>query len=169
MEKQISQGLTKQLNLELFSAYLYLDFSNFYAQADLTGFAHWYRVQTQEERDHALMFLAYLQDSGEAAALSAVAAPPGVYKSFEQPLALALEHEQAVTASIHRLYGMAMDAKDYRTTQFLDWFVAEQREEEKTARELQSKFRLFGGEQKSLYLLNSELQSRVYTPANPQP
>jgi ferritin len=81
------------------------------------------------------------------------------------PLKAALEHERYVTALINNIYGAAYDVRDFRTMQFLDWFVKEQGEEEKTASDLITKMELFGNDPKSLYMLNSELGGRTYTAA----
>ena len=81
------------------------------------------------------------------------------------PLVAGLEHERYVTSLITAIYNAASDAKDYKTMQFLDWFVKEQGEEEKNADDLIKKMKLFGGDAKGLYMLNQELAARVYTPS----
>ena len=80
-----------------------------------------------------------------------------------QVLELGLEHERYVTGLIHTLYEAAYSAKDFRTMQFLDWFVKEQGEEEKNAEDLIKKMKLYGEDAKGLYMLNSEMAARVYT------
>lgn len=164
MNADISKQLNKQINYELYSAYFYLDISNYYLETDLDGFAGWFRVQTQEERDHAMLIMDYLQDNDEPVRLESVQAPERKYQNAGHPLDLAYAHEQKVTSAIHTLYESAMDKKDYRSMQFLNWFIREQQEEERSVRDLINRYRLFGSDQKSLYLLNSELKSRSYTP-----
>lgn len=95
--------------------------------------------------------------------LEAVGKPDGAFASLEAPLPAALEHERYVTALINAIYTAAQAAQDYRTVQFLDWFVKEQGEEEKNAADLITKMELFGSDAKGLYMLNSELAARVYT------
>lgn len=153
----------KNLFKEFYSAYLYLDIANFYASKGLDGFANWYQVQAKEEQDHAMLFYQYLHNNGQPVILEAVGKPDGAFASLEAPLAAALEHERYVTALINAIYTAAQAAQDYRTVQFLDWFVKEQGEEEKNAADLITKMELFGSDAKGLYMLNSELAARVYT------
>lgn len=163
LDQKVSELLNKQINAELYSAYLYLDFSIFYQEEGLDGFANWYKIQTQEERDHAMLMLEYMQNNGEKVTLEAVAKPDKECKALKDPLEFALEHERHVTALIHAIYDAANAVKDYRTMQFLDWFVKEQGEEEKSAEDMVKKFELFGSDPKSLYMLDNEMASRTYT------
>ena len=135
----------------------------YYAAAGLDGFENWYRVQAQEERDHAMLFYQYLQNNGEGVTFEAIAKPEWERGDHMTPLKKALEHEKLVTASINAIYAAAYEVKDFRTMQMLDWFIKEQGEEEKNAADLITKMDLFGGDSKGLYMLNSELKARVYT------
>ncbi|WP_342755962.1 ferritin [Kineothrix sedimenti] len=163
LNKEISSKITEQINYELFSAYLYLDISNYYADNNLNGFANWFKIQAQEERDHAMLFMDYLLNNSEKVVLKDIKAPNASYSDFRQPAVAAFEHELKVTEKIHDIYGAAYELKDYRTMQFLDWFIKEQNEEEKNAEENIKKYDLFGGDAKGLYLLDSELGTRVYS------
>ncbi|MDD4781324.1 MAG: ferritin [Tissierellia bacterium] len=164
LNENVSKLLNEQINKELFSAYLYLDFSNYYYDEGLDGFGNWFKIQAQEERDHAMLILQYMQNNGEKVKLTQIAGPDISYADHKIPLTEALKHEQFITASIHDIYDEALKTKDYRTTQFLDWFVQEQGEEEKNSEDLIKKYELFGTEAKSLYMLNSELGARTYAP-----
>ncbi len=163
MDAKVAQLLNEQINKEFYSAYLYLEFANYYAAAGLDGFENWYRIQAQEERDHALLFYQYLHNNSEKVTLEAIAKPDCVLSDHMAPLRAGLEHEQYVTSLIHRLYAAASEAQDYRTMQMLDWFIKEQGEEEKNASDLITKMELFGSDAKGLYMLNSELGARVYS------
>ncbi|BDF70659.1 ferritin [Oscillospiraceae bacterium] len=163
LDQKVAQLINGQINKELYSAYLYLDFSVYYEELGLSGFANWYNVQAQEERDHAMLFLKYLQNSGGKVTLEAVDAPAVKPGSAAAVLDEGLKHEQYVTALIHAIYDAAYTVKDFRTMQFLDWFVKEQGEEEKNAEDLIKKMALFGGDAKGLYMLDAELAARVYT------
>ena len=163
MNEKVSRLLNEQINKEFYSAYLYLEFANYYAAAGLNGFENWYRVQAQEERDHALLFYQYLQNNNEKVTLEAIAKPACDLTDNMAPLKAALEHEKYVTSLIDTIYGAAYEAKDYRTMQFLDWFIQEQGEEEKNASDLITKMELFGDDRKSLYMLNNELAARAYS------
>ncbi|MBE7028256.1 MAG: ferritin [Ruminococcaceae bacterium] len=163
LDKKVSQLINEQINKELYSAYLYLDFSIFYEQQGLDGFANWYMVQAQEERDHAMLMLKYLQLNGEKVTLSAVAKPDKELSELIDPLKFGFEHEQYVTSLINDIYKAAYDAKDFRSMQFLDWFVKEQLEEEKSADDMIKKMQLFGNDSKGLYSLDAEYAARIYT------
>lgn len=162
--EQIHKLLNKQVTKEFYSAYLYLAIANYYTQQNLDGFANWFEVQAKEELDHALLFRKYLLNDGVAIFFEQIDMPDTAYQKLEQPLAASLAHERMITASITEIYSMALDCKDYKTTQMLDWFIKEQGEEEKNAADLCKKFELFGSDAKSLYLLNAELMTRIYAP-----
>lgn len=163
MNEKVRELLNQQINKELYSAYLYLDFSNYFEDRGLDGFANWYMIQAQEERDHAMLFYQYLQNNNQKVTLEAIAKPDKVLDSDMTVLKAGLEHEQYVTSLINDIYAAAYDVKDFRTMQFLDWFVKEQGEEETNANDLITKMELFGSDAKSLYMLNSELAARVYS------
>lgn len=163
LNEKVAELINTQINKEFYSAYLYLEFANFYEDEGLKGFANWYRVQAQEERDHAMLMIQYMQNNGAKVTLEAVEKPDADLKEKMDPLKQGYEHEQYVTSLIHNIYGAAYDVRDFRTMQFLDWFVKEQGEEETNASDLIKKMELFGNDAKSLYMLDSELGGRVYT------
>ncbi len=163
LDKKVSELLNDQINKELYSGYLYLDFSVYYQEQGLDGFANWYMIQAQEERDHAMLMLEYMQNNGEHITLDQINKPDKVCKTLKDPLDFSLDHERYVTSLINAIYDAAHAVKDYRTMQFLDWFVKEQGEEEKNAEDMVKKFELFGMDPKSLYMLNNEMASRTYS------
>lgn len=163
LNKDVAALINDQINKELYSAYLYLDFSNYYKEEGLDGYANWYYIQAQEERDHAMLFLQYMQMNGEKVTLEAIAKPDKELTSLIAPLEFGLEHEQYVTSLINNIYAVAMKANDFRTMQFLDWFVKEQMEEEENAEGNLKRFQLFGSDMKALYDLDTELAARVYS------
>ena len=163
LNAKVHQLLNQQINKEFYSAYLYLDFSNYFKAKGLDGFANWYMVQAQEERDHAMLFYTYLQNENMPVTLEAIDKPDKVFNSHMAVLEAGLEHEQYVTSLINDIYGAAYDVRDFRTMQFLDWFVKEQGEEETNANDLITKYELYAGDARGLYLLNQELAARVYS------
>ena len=165
LNEKIAKLINEQVNKELYSGYLYLDFANYYAAERLDGFEHWYEVQAQEERDHAMMMRRYLIDNGVRVTFGAIAKPDKKFADAVGPLKAGYEHEQYVTSLINNIYSTAFETKDFKTMQFLDWFIKEQGEEEKNAEDLLKKMELFGHEAKGLYALNGELGARVYTPS----
>lgn len=163
MNDKIAFLLNQQINKELYSAYLYLDMSNFYDEMDLDGYANYYMIQAQEERDHALLFMKYMQNNGLKITLEAIDKPDKTFETVLDPLVIAAEHERYVTSLINDIYHEAHQAKDYRTMKFLDWFVDEQGEEEDNADSMVNRYKLFGADPKGLYLLDQEYAGRVYT------
>ena len=163
MNDKIAFLLNQQINKELYSAYLYLDMSNFYDEMDLDGYANYYMIQAQEERDHALLFMKYMQNNGLKITLEAIDKPDKTFETVLDPLVIAAEHERYVTSLINDIYHEAHQAKDYRTMKFLDWFVDEQGEEEDNADSMVNRYKLFGADPKGLYLRDQEYAGRVYT------
>ena len=164
LKPDVKKLLNEQINKELFSAYLYLAIANYYGEKNLNGFENWFLVQAKEEQDHAMLFRQYLLNEGADISLLAIDAPQNAFDSFRAPLTESLKHEQLVTQSIYAIYAQAQKAGDFRTVNFLNWFVTEQGEEEKNADELIKRFDLFGGDAKGLYMLNADLGTRVYAP-----
>ena len=154
----------EQINKELYSTYCFLGIANYYADQGLNGFENWFFVQTQEELDHAQLFRKYLLNNGESVVLTEIAAPDAEYKDFREPLVKALEHERFVTDCINKIYQAAYKINDFRTMQFLNWFIEEQGEEEMNADDNIKKFDLFAGDSKGLYMLDNEMKARVYAP-----
>ena len=163
MNDKIAALLNQQINKEFYSAYLYLDISNYYDELDLDGYANYYMIQAQEERDHALLFMKYMQNNGLKVTLEAIDKPDKTFGSILDPLVAAADHERYVTALINNIYHECHEAHDYRTMKFLDWFVDEQMEEEDNADSMISRYKLFGSDPKGLYLLDQEYAARVYT------
>lgn len=163
MNEKVSALLNDQINKEFYSAYLYLDMANFYSQKGLDGFANWYEIQAREEQDHAMLMYQYLHNNGETVTLEAIAKPDKTFTTLMDPLKAGLEHEKYVTSLINNIYAAAQEVNDFRTTQFLDWFIKEQGEEEKNSSDQITKMELFGDDARSLYMLNSELAARVYS------
>mgnify|MGYP001301006879 CR=1 FL=1 len=163
INEKVAALLNNQVNKEFYSAYLYLEFSNYYEENGLSGFANWYNIQAQEERDHALLFVKYMQNNDLKVTFETIDKPDADLKTNMDPLKAGLEHEKFVTELINNIYAAAYDAKDFRTTQFLDWFIKEQGEEEVNASDLIKKMEIFGDDAKGLYLLDQEMGARVYS------
>ncbi|WP_290776242.1 ferritin [Anaerofustis sp.] len=163
LNEKVAKLLNDQINKELYSAYIYLDMANFYADYGLDGFENWFYIQAQEERDHAMMMREYLKDNGHKITSELIEKPEYTYEKPMDPLVKTLHHEKIVTGLINNIYDAAHEVKDYRTMQFLDWFVNEQMEEEKNAEDNIRKFELFGSDPKGLYSLDQEFLARAYT------
>ena len=163
MDKQVADLMKDQVNKEFYSAYLYLDIYNYYDEKNLDGFGHWFMLQAKEEQQHALKILKYLQDNNEKVKLETIPAPEFNFTNLREPLVATLKHEQYVTGLIHAISKKARESDDFRSYQFMEWFVAEQGEEEKNTSDLIAKYDLFGDDPKGLYLLNNELGGRTET------
>ncbi len=163
MEEKVSKLMNEQINAEFYSAYLYLDFANYYESKGLEGFANWYEIQAKEEQEHAMLMYHFMHNNGEKVTLEQIDKPNKEFNELIDPLMAGLEHEKYVTSLIHNIYAAAQSVNDFRTLQFLDWFVKEQGEEEKNASDMITKMELFGSDPKGLYMLDNELKSRVYS------
>ena len=167
MDAKVYELINDQINKELYSAYLYLQFADFYKEEGLDGFANWYEIQAQEERDHAMIFRKYLHENGCSVALKPIEGPAKHFENFLEPLEAGLEHEKYVTGLINDIYAAADAVKDYRAMKFLDWFIEEQQEEEDNAETLIQKMKLFGSDAKALYDLDQEQLARTYHVPSP--
>lgn len=167
MEQRVYELINDQINKELYSSYLYLSFADYYEQEGLTGFANWYNIQAKEELDHALIFRNYLHENGCAVKLLAIDQPDKEFTDFVQPLEAALTHEKYVTSLINDIYAAAFEAHDYRTMNFLSWFIEEQQEEEDNAETMVTRMKLFGDDAKALYDLDQENAARTYSVPSP--
>ena len=164
INEKVAKVLEEQINKELYSAYLYLTFADYYEDRGLKGFANWYMIQTKEETDHAMALRRYLLDNDYTPTMEAIAKPDKAegFTSDLDPLVAGLAHEEYVTSLIHHCYEVAHEAHDIRAMQMLDWFVKEQGEEETNARDMISNMKLFGSDPKGLFDLDREYQTRTY-------
>ena len=161
----MEKALTRQMNRELYSAYLYLGISSYFESVNLKGFASWMRVQTQEEMIHAMKFYSYILQKGGKALMQDIEAPPHDWKTCADVFERSLAHEQLVSSLINDLVNRAVTEKDHATNTFLQWFVNEQVEEEASFDEVLQKLKLLGKDTGGgLFLLDRELGTRVFTP-----
>lgn len=160
MELNLITMLNSQIQKEFESAYIYLDFAAFFDFRGLSGFANWYKIQAKEEEEHAMKLYDYLCSIDKPIELLPIPAPGKKFETIKQVLELGLEHEKYVSSLIESLYFQAEKEKNLFAKNFLEWFVKEQHEEEENAKELITKYELFGGSPEGLYSLNKELGKR---------
>ena len=160
ISKKLSEEINKQINAELFSAYLYLSMASYFEDRNLGGMAHWMHKQAAEEYEHAMKFWTYLFDQGEKVTLQAIDKPQTEFGGVKAVFQETLDHEKKVTALIHNLYDIAVKDKDYASQHMLDWFITEQVEEEKTATDILAALDILGEKGNGLYLFDKELGSR---------
>jgi ferritin len=161
ISKQIEDAMNDQLNLELRSAYNYLAMSAYFEAESLPGFAHWLRAQAQEEVDHAMKFFAFIIDRRGRVRLQDLGKPA---ESFSSPLEVfetSLDNERAVTDAINELYTLTTKEQDYASQAFLNWFVTEQVEEEKSVEAIIDDLRRVGESGEALYLMDKDLGARA--------
>jgi ferritin len=161
LSPDIENAMNTQIAAELYSSHLYLSMSAYCEEQALPGFAHWFRLQSDEEREHALKFLRHVVDRGGRVMLTSVDEPPSDFGSPQGAFEQALGHEMNVTMMIDGLFGMAVKHGDYASQVFLQWFVTEQVEEERTAAAIVRTLETLGGEPAPLLLLDRELGSRT--------
>ena len=164
LSERITEALNKQINNEIYSAYLYLSMSAHSTFIGLKGFANWFMVQYQEEMVHAMKIYDYINAQGGQVKLMAVAQPPIEFGSPLEMFEKTLEHEKFVTKCINDLVDLAIEEKDHASNIFLQWFVTEQIEEEANDNEIISKLKLVGKEVNGLFMIDKELAARVFTP-----
>ena len=157
---RMQDALNEQIRNEFYSSFAYLSMSAHFEHQNLPGFATWMRVQAGEEHVHAMKIFDHVLDRGGEVKMPAIAQPPVKFESARSVFEQALLQERAVTKSIHDLYALAMETKDYPARVFLDWFVNEQVEEEKTAELIVEQLRMVGDDRPALLLLDRELGQR---------
>ena len=166
--KKVIDLLNLQIQRELYSAYLYLDMALYYNDVGLVGHANWFEIQAQEERDHALGFIRYLQHIGEKPVLDVIEKPTLVYKDTREPLVEALKHEKFVTASIENILEVAKAEKDHLTVDFIQWYIKEQGEEEKNANDNILMYDFTKGNPGALLHIDGKHAARNYSPSIPE-
>jgi ferritin len=160
IKEKVLNALNKQINEEMYSSYLYLSMAAWFETQTLRGFAHWMKVQAREENLHALKIFEYINESGGAVQLTAIAAPKTKWDTTAQAFDETVAHEKHITASINSIYELAMAEKDFATANFLQWFIAEQVEEEANPTEILSKVNMIKGSMSGLLYLDKELKKR---------
>jgi ferritin len=160
ISKTMQDAINEQINKELYSSYLYLSMSGYFADKNLPGFAAWLRYQEKEEREHGMKLYDYLVDRGGHVALKAIAAPHSEWKSSLEVFKEVQSHEATVTASINALYELALKEKDYPTQVLLQWFITEQVEEEKNAAEVVQQLELIDAHGTAVLMLDHQLGKR---------
>ena len=164
ISKKMADALNKHMNLELYSAHLYLSMSSCSNEKGLKGAANWFMVQYREEMVHFMKFYTYLIDQGINISLPASKAVPNSYKSLLEMFEKTLVHEQLITSCINDLSEQAVKEKDHATQIFLQWFVTEQIEEEENDREIIGKLKMIGDNGYGMLMLDNELATRVFVP-----
>ena len=160
INKSMQDAINDQINKELYSSYLYLSMAAYLEDRNLSGFAHWMRVQETEEREHAMKLYDFIVERGGRVMLKAIEAPKTEWKSTLELAEEVAAHEAVVTASIHALYELALKEKDYPAQIMLQWFITEQVEEERNAAEIVSNLKLIEDRGTAILMLDHRLAKR---------
>jgi ferritin len=161
LSAKITDALNRQINDELSSAYAYLAMSAWADTQNLSGAAHWLRLQWQEELGHATKLIDYMAERDGKIVLTAIPQPESSFTSLPQLFERVLEHERGVTAAIYRIYDLAVGEKDYAAQALLQWYVEEQVEEENSASEIISMLKLAGDSGSGLLMVDRQLAARA--------
>ena len=164
LTKKIETALNKQINLEFYSSYLYLSMSAYFNGLNLEGFAHWMKLQAQEELMHAIKIYDFVLERDGNAVLDTIKAPPATWKTPVAACEAALKHERMNSKQFIMLMELALEGKDHASANFLQWFVDEQVEEEASASTLVEKTKLVADSGGGTYMLDRELASRQLGP-----
>jgi ferritin len=156
----LQKAFNEQIKNELYSAYLYLSMAAYFESINLTGFSHWMRQQVKEEMVHAMKMFEFLGDRGERVILEAIAKPPSDFSSPKGVFEETLKHEKKVTSLINKLYDLASKVDDKAAVIFLQWFVTEQVEEEKSASDILEKLKVAKPDSAALLMLDSMMGKR---------
>jgi ferritin len=162
INKKIEDAINKQINAELYSAYLYLGMSARCTEMNLKGMANWFYVQAQEEMTHAMKFYRFVLERSGHTIMPAIEGVKSDWKAPVEMFAAAYEHEQKVTALINNIVDIALAERDQATASMLNWFVEVQVEEEANASEITEKLKLIGESKDGLFMLDKELSVRVF-------
>jgi ferritin len=164
LSQQMETALNGQVNVELQSAYQYLALSAYFESIDLKGFAHWMRIQYQEERAHALKMFDFINDRDGTVTLLPLGAPDTAWDSPTAAFEAALANERDNSSKIHELCELAMDERDHASLAFLQWFVNEQVEEEALTHDLLQKLKMVADSNAGLFMMDQELSGRTPPP-----
>jgi ferritin len=157
---KVEGALNDQVRKEFYSYYLYLSMAAHFESMNLKGFAHWMKIQANEETKHAMKIYEHIIQRGGKVILLQVDAPPSSWKSAKEMFAEAYQHEQKVTESINKIVELSKAEKDNASEIFLQWFVNEQVEEEASTYEIAQKLQMIGDAAPALFMLNAELGKR---------
>ncbi|MFA6506374.1 MAG: ferritin [Treponemataceae bacterium] len=163
ISQKMTDAINRQINNEMYSAYLYMSMSAYSSNVGLNGFATWFMVQYHEEMFHAMKQYNYVLDQGAVAHVQTIKEPPKSFASAKDMFEKTLEHEKFVTKSINEIADLALTEKDHATYQFIQWYVTEQVEEEKNDNEILQKLKLAGESGPGLFMIDEQLATRVLT------
>ncbi len=159
--QKVLNEMNEQIKHELYSAYLYLAMAACFEADNMQGFAHWMKIQSKEEVSHAMKFYEFIHDRGGRVTFQAIDQPPSQFGDPQSMFQQSLEHEQFITGRIDQIYALAQKENDYAAVSFLKWFVDEQVEEEKNAKQILETLKMVGGNPAGVFMADRQLASRA--------
>jgi len=166
IKKEVLDALNEQINAETYSAYMYLSMAAYFDHMGLSGFAHWMKIQYQEESAHALRFFNYVTERGGKVVLKAVAQVPVDFDGIVDIYEKTLVHEVHVSSLINNLMNVAISANDHASQSFLKWFIDEQVEEEANVEKILATLKLINGQGNGIFMMDRELAQRIFVDPN---
>lgn len=154
--KALENAINEQIKREEHSSRIYLSMASWAERTGFPGASNWLYVQTEEERIHMLKLVHYLNDRGGMAIIPSLEAPTSTFDSLLDVFQQVLKHEEYISASINELYATCVKEQDYTTANYLQWYITEQIEEEKTVRGILDQIKLAGPEKGGLFMMDKE-------------
>ncbi len=165
LSKKIEKALNNQVELEAMSSNYYLAMASWAESEGLNGAAEFLYKHSDEERVHMVKLVRFINDRGGRGLIPAIKEPGSKFKSLSEVFDIIYNHEVKVTAEINNVVDLCLSEKDYITHNFMQWYVAEQQEEESLARHYVDKLRLIGNDKGGLYLFDRDLNTAAFAPA----
>lgn len=166
MNPKLEKVLNEQINMELFSAYLYMSMSAYLKSLNLLGFAHWLEIQAREELGHALKLYNHVSNRESSINFEKIDKPPHTWESPVEVFKAAYEHEKLVTSRINEIANLAIQEKDFTTNSHMQWYLNEQVEEELNELEIYRQLKFANNSPEVLMMLDRELAKRVFVDPN---
>lgn len=159
MSEEIIHALNTQVKLEAAASMKYLSMASWAETEGFNGIAGFFYRQSDEEREHMMKLIRFINERGGIALIPALEKPKADYVSLEDLFTTFLESEQEVTKSVNEIVFKCLEAKDYTVHNFMQWYVAEQAEEEATARTILDRFNIIGNDKGGLYLFDRDFET----------
>ena len=161
LSKKLEEALNNQINEELYSSYLYWSMASWFESQNLSGFANWMKIQSEEEYLHARKFYEYINNAGGRVVFEAIKTPQKEWNNIEEIFQDTFDHENHITNCVNELASLAIDEKDHATNSFLRWFVDEQVEEVAIADQILHEIKMIGENKQGIFMLDREMKSRA--------
>ncbi len=166
LTSKIEAALNKQVTVEAQSSQIYLAMASWAEKLGFEGVSQFMYAHSDEEREHMLKLIKFINERGGHAKVSQLSAPPTEFGSFKDMFQSLFDHEVMVSKSINDLVDISLQEKDYATHNFLQWYVSEQIEEEALARNILDKINLIGDDKSGFYLFDNDIKQLITNAAN---